>query len=191
MTFAVDWALTNNNLSIYCVTFLAIIFHISIANVSKNYSTWNIMSRRRHITAITRSRGRCTNCLQNNRYFWSPFLLKLSSLLLGAHRGSGTYLDQCLSVTCKGCCLCHTAWNVVCPQDRLKEREWERQEAPAVHSHFQFPTNTPTIENNLLIITVGINCTDRRTNARLFFSIATSITCVLSVRHWFGRNDLS
>ena len=37
-------------------------------------------------------------------------------------------------------------------------------------------TNTPRRENNVLIKAVGIKCTDRRMNARLFF-LSSAISC--------------
>ena len=118
----------------------------------------------------------CTNSWQNHRCLWSPFLLKLFSLLLGAHselwyRFRPMFKHDLLMLLfmwhCMERCL---------SSEHTEGDSGDDGAAGGPHEGNLFATNTPRRENNLLIIIVGINCTDRRMNAHLFL-ISGAISC--------------
>ena len=158
------------------------------------------MSRCRHITAKKPYRGQCTNSWQNNRYLWSPFLLKLFCLLFRAHRELWYIFRSKLKRDLQRLlfmwhCMerCLSSWRTE-GGTGAAAGAGAAEPMGAVESHIRgnlFATNTPRRENNLLIFIVGINCTDRRMHARLFFSraISCNYACPFSLslvwKQWF------
>ena len=161
-------------ISVYLLyEFLAIYWY----DLQQQNSTGNKMPRGRHVV-IKRYRCQCTNSWQNTRCLWSPFLLKLFCLLLWAHRELWSRFRSKLKRDLQRLLF---MWH--CMEPCLSSWRTEggagaaagagaAEPMGAVESHIRgnlFATNTPRRENNLLIFIVGINCTDRRMHARLFF----------------------